>query len=147
MSKRRELYRIPEKGRIAGVCAGLSEYSGIELWLVRIIAFSGLLLSGSIFFLAYVAAWFILEQKDASVSDDDYEKQTFKSKDFGRFHGETVTIKPVEIKEKIWQRGEPPRRALHDIVTQFSQIEGRLQKMERYVTSPEFTVAREINKL
>ena len=63
------------------------------------------------------------------------------------FHGETVTIKPVEIKEKIWQRGEPPRRALHDIVTQFSQIEGRLQKMERYVTSPEFTVAREINKL
>ncbi|MGL5769984.1 MAG: PspC domain-containing protein, partial [Plesiomonas shigelloides] len=30
------LYRYPREGKVAGVCAGLAHYFGIEVWLVRI---------------------------------------------------------------------------------------------------------------
>ena len=36
MNTRGELTRDPDKGKISGVCAGVAEYFGIELWLVRI---------------------------------------------------------------------------------------------------------------
>lgn len=136
MSRRRgELYRDPKCGKVAGVCAGLSDYFNMELWLVRIIFISAVLLLGGPFFIvAYIACWFILEVKPETLPN---QSKT-----------ETVnTEKPIEVKSKVWQAGEPPRRALHDLKEQFDRIDGRLQAMEKYVTSPEFTVSREINKL
>lgn len=136
MSRQRgELYRDPTRGKVAGVCAGLSDYFNMELWLVRIIFISAVLLLGGPFFIvAYIACWFILDIKpqnhsplgDAPTTDPE---------------------RPIEVKSKVWQAGEPPRRALHDLKEQFVRIDGRLQAMETYVTSPEFTVSREINKL
>ena len=57
--EKKQLNRIPEQGKIAGVCAGVAEYTGTEPWLVRIIWFSGLVLSGGFFLVAYIAGWFI----------------------------------------------------------------------------------------
>ena len=51
------------------------------------------------------------------------------------------------MKSRIWQAGEPPKQAFHDIRRKFQTLELELQVIERYVTSPEFTVSREINKL
>ncbi|MDP5213787.1 envelope stress response membrane protein PspC [Pseudoalteromonas tunicata] len=133
-SQKRELYRDPSKGKIAGVCAGLSEYLSMELWLVRIIFISAVLLTGGPFFVvAYVAAWFILDKKPGT---DSAIKTSSR-----------VDERPVEVKFKVWQAGEPPRRALQDLKEQLSRIDSRIQNMERYVTSAEFTVSHEINKL
>lgn len=128
MSNRKELYRDPDKGRIAGVCAGISDYFNFELWLVRIIFVSGFLLSGSLFFVGYIAAWFILEQKPKNT-----EQQP--------------TPHAPEVKFKVWQKGEPPRKALQELKNYLSGLDERIQRMESHVTSPEFTVSREINKL
>ncbi|MBO6226596.1 MAG: PspC domain-containing protein, partial [Shewanella sp.] len=46
-SNGRTLYRIPQSGKIAGVCAGIAEYFAIETWLVRVLAVSIFLLGGS----------------------------------------------------------------------------------------------------
>lgn len=133
MSTKRELYRDPVRGKIAGVCAGFSDYFNMELWLVRIIVVSALLLTGGWFvFVAYIAAWFILEKKprekqSSTFTDDQHD--------------------PLEVKFKVWQKGEPPRRALQDLKDRLGRVDTRLQEMERYVTSTEFTVSREINKL
>lgn len=136
MSRRRgELYRDPKRGKVAGVCAGLSDYFNMELWLVRIIFISAVLLIGGPFFIvAYIACWFILEVKPEALPNQSKTEAV-------------NTEKPIEVKSKVWQAGEPPRRALHDLKEQFDRIDGRLQAMEKYVTSPEFTVSREINKL
>ncbi|NCO45477.1 MAG: PspC domain-containing protein, partial [Vibrio sp.] len=40
----RELYKDPVNGKIAGVCAGLANYLGLEVWLVRILVISAALL-------------------------------------------------------------------------------------------------------
>lgn len=135
MSKlKRELYRDPSRGKIAGVCAGLSDYFNMELWLVRIIFISAVVLTGGPFFVvAYIACWFILDKKELSA--DEILKTSDKEE------------RPVEVKFKVWQAGEPPRRALQDLKEQLSRVDSRIQTMEKYVTSPEFTVSHEINKL
>lgn len=135
MSKlKRELYRDPSRGKIAGVCAGLSDYFNMELWLVRIIFISAVLLTGGPFFVvAYIACWFILDKKELSYD------QVLKT--------DSKEERPVEVKFKVWQAGEPPRRALQDLKEQLFRVDSRIQSMEKYVTSPEFTVSHEINKL
>ena len=132
MSTKRELLRDPLRGKIAGVCAGLSDYFNMELWLVRIIFVSAVLLTGGpLFVVAYIAAWFILDKKEPATANTNSTK-----------HDD-----PLEVKFKVWQKGEPPRRALQDLKERLTRVDVRLQDMERHVTSSEFTVSREINKL
>jgi len=50
----RNLYRDPQRGKIAGVCAGLAEYFGVETWIVRLLAISGLIFAG---FITLPARW------------------------------------------------------------------------------------------
>ncbi len=150
-----ELYRLKREGKIAGVCAGLADYFGIETWLVRIICVSGVLLSGAFFVFAYIALWFILEvkpghEKDANQPGNQGHQGHWDEKFKGdinahiRSHFEE---KPVVVKERVWQAGEPPKQAFHDIADKYKDLEKRLQNLETYVTSTEFTVAREINRL
>ncbi|RZQ53391.1 envelope stress response membrane protein PspC [Pseudoalteromonas phenolica] len=130
---KRELYRDPKRGKIAGVCAGLSDYFNMELWLVRILFITAVLLSGGpLFVVIYIACWFILDKKEPSLSQST-----------GKFD----EIVPISVKFKVWQKGEPPRQALFDLKDRLTRLDNRIQSMETYVTSSEFTVSREINKL
>ena len=148
MSKkcRGELYRDPSNGKIAGVCAGLANYFGWEAWLVRILVVSGVLLGMGWFIVIYIAGWFILDKKHgASKKAAKKSKRNFNgSSEFVQndFAGESI-----KVKSRIWQSGEPPKQAFHDIRRKFKNLERELIMMEKYVTSPEFTVSREINKL
>jgi phage shock protein C len=151
MNTRKELYRDPDKGKIAGVCAGLSDYFGIELWLVRIIVLSAFFLTAGTFVLvSYVAAWFILDKKPGSTEKHDVFKHHRKSagnstKDWRNSSDDEE--EKINVKSKVWQAGEPPKQAFHDIKQRFARNEGRLRKVESYVTSSEFQLNREINNL
>ncbi|MEL7477479.1 MAG: envelope stress response membrane protein PspC [Pseudomonadota bacterium] len=130
---KRELYRDPKRGKIAGVCAGLSDYFNMELWLVRILFITAVLLSGGpLFVVVYIACWFILDKKEPT---------------FNPSANKTDEIDPISVKFKVWQKGEPPRQALFDLKDRLTRLDNRIQSMETYVTSSEFTVSREINKL
>jgi phage shock protein C len=145
---KKQLYRIPSQGKIAGVCAGVAEYTGAEIWLIRVIWLSGFLLSGGFFLIAYVACWFILDSRSAVFSNKSHSTNGEHSKDqWQRFDTSHDIDQAVEIKTKVWQAGEPPRRAYKDILSQFQSIEGRVREMESYVTSNEFTLKREISRL
>lgn len=145
MSFNREFYRDTEKGKIAGVCAGLAEYFGWEIWLVRILFVSGFLLSGSFFFLVYVLGWFILDPKNAKPSGKS-KQAPIQTRGKGWVSQSEEEVK-VEVKSKVWQAGEPPKQAFRDIQGQFGKLELRLRKMESYVTSSEFQLNREIGRL
>ncbi|OCQ52937.1 Phage shock protein C [Photorhabdus australis subsp. thailandensis] len=58
----RRLYRIPENGRIKGVCAGLAHYFGVPVSLIRAMAvlslFLGLL---GLVVIAYIILAFVLD--------------------------------------------------------------------------------------
>nr|WP_284246564.1 envelope stress response membrane protein PspC [Thalassotalea insulae] len=143
---RGELYRNPSQGKIAGVCAGLADYFGWETWLVRILVVSGVLLGMGWFIVIYIAAWFILDKKPGSVESNsaNCKRKVSKSRHAEKFD---ITNESIKVKSRIWQAGEPPKQAFHDIRRKFKTLECELRQIERYVTSPEFTVSREINRL
>lgn len=146
MKVRGELFRNKTKGKVGGVCAGLADYFGWETWLVRIIVASAILLGSGFVFVAYIAAWFILDKKEDHPSNQtQVQGQNAGFESSYQQGGEADDS--IRVKARIWQKGEPPRQAFHDISRKFKRLEGQLIAMERYVTSSEFNVAREINKL
>ncbi|AWL11336.1 hypothetical protein HMF8227_00841 [Saliniradius amylolyticus] len=139
MKRNGELYRHPQKGKIAGVCAGLADYFGWEVWLIRIALVSAVLLAGPFFVIAYIAAWFILDKAPASNAET-------QDSSFGK-GWQSSDEEAVEIKSRVWRAGESPRHAFQDIKHRFEHLEHRLRAMETYVTSSEFQLHREIDRL
>lgn len=133
--ERRELLRDDRNGKIAGICAGIADYFGWEVWLIRLIVVTSVLLGlGGLLPVLYVAAWFILEKKSVAEARQGVTPPRFEEK-------------PVEVKTRVWQRGEAPKSALHHLVAQFNSLEYRLRDMESHVTSAKFQLNRELNKL
>ena len=147
------LHRDPSKGKIAGVCAGIAEYFGMEIWLVRILTLTGFfLLAPPFFFVGYIAAWFILEKKPHGLSakprfDEFAARSQNKTNGKGWHNVSEEDSDKVVVKSKVWQAGEPPKQAFIDIKQRFANNESRLRKMETYVTSSEFQLNRELSKL
>lgn len=152
INRRGELYRNPSNGKIAGVCAGIADYFGWETWLVRILVVSGVLFGMPFLILGYVAAWFILDKnpkeqvKQSTYHQSGAPKFSQTGNSANREDDEQIN-ESIKVKARVWQSGEPPKQAFHDIRRKFSSLEKQLQAIEQYVTSSEFTVAREINKL
>ncbi|MBT42929.1 MAG: envelope stress response membrane protein PspC [Idiomarina sp.] len=121
-SIKRELCRNTEKGKLAGVCAGLADYLNIEAWIVRVVFFTGLIFSSGFFFILYVAGWLILDKKPTQPHH-------------------------MNVKTGVYQAGEPPHRAFRELNTELEELEHTLQKMERYVTSEQYNLHREFSKL
>ena len=134
MRNGKQLYRNPENARIAGVCSGVAEYFGLETWLVRI-------------FVAYIAAWFILDKKPAGLNEAPTPPVFSRGKGWTNPNNGQVKSPKVEVKTKVWQAGEPPKQAFHDIRNRFEKAEERLRKMETYVTSREYQLNKEISRL
>ncbi|MGU3190964.1 envelope stress response membrane protein PspC [Vibrio cholerae] len=129
MSKR-ELYRDPYNGKIAGVCAGLANYFGLEVWLVRILAITAALLGGTFLVLvAYVAMALMLEKLPKQYREDIRSQQAHT------------------LKSKPWAQGQAPKELLHTLDRDLSQVETRIRSVEAYVTSEAFKVNREFRKL
>ncbi|GAA0857727.1 envelope stress response membrane protein PspC [Aliiglaciecola litoralis] len=150
MTSDKQLRRNTHEGKIAGVCAGIAEYFGIETWLVRIATVAAtLLLAGPFVPVFYIAAWFILDKKqpDHGFAPNRHANFSNKSRVKGWQNDIDEDDKKVEVKSKVWQAGEPPKQAFYDIKQKFVRIEARLRKVETYVTSSEFQLNREINKL
>tara|TARA_R110001583_G_scaffold39758_3_gene127378 strand:+ start:285 stop:737 length:453 start_codon:yes stop_codon:yes gene_type:complete len=149
IGRRGELYRNPTNGKIAGVCAGIADYFGWETWLVRILVVSAVLFGMPFLILGYVAAWFILDKnpKGQVKQGKYYRAGTSTHSQYEGASNDGQTNESIKVKARVWQSGEPPKQAFHDIRRKFSSLEKQLQAIEYYVTSSEFTVAREINKL
>ncbi|PSU33311.1 envelope stress response membrane protein PspC [Photobacterium lutimaris] len=124
------LYRDPKNGKLGGVCAGVAEYFGMEIWLVRILTVSAFLLGvGFIVTLAYVAAWLILDK----MPEERIQQQTI--------------FREHQVKQKPWQAGKPAGQILQNVENELDNMEHELRDMEAYVTSSAFKVDREFRNL
>ncbi|GLS84210.1 envelope stress response membrane protein PspC [Paraferrimonas haliotis] len=126
---KRELYRDPVNGKIAGVCAGIAEYFNLEVWLVRVVALSTFLLGwfSGLPLVLYIAAWAVLDKKPVDIAPTEMGN--------------------VEVKKKLWQAGEPPKQALRDINANFRALELKLRRLESHVISDSYNLKREIDNL
>ena len=145
--QKKELYRDSANGKIAGVCAGLADYFGWETWLIRVLVVSATLFGMQFLILLYIAGWFILDKKPKSVTQHSKKAFNATSANPNADNEADLVNESIKVKSKVWQAGEPPQQAFYDIKRKFTLLEGQLRSIERYVTSPEYTVSREINKL
>ncbi|WP_312242837.1 envelope stress response membrane protein PspC [Pantoea sp.] len=69
--KGRKLWRLPEQGKLMGVCAGLADYLDIPVRLIRVIAVLSLFFGLFMFtVIAYLFLGFVLDVKPADASDE-----------------------------------------------------------------------------
>ena len=59
----RRLVRSRDDKMIAGVCAGVADYFGVDVTLVRLLTVLGAVFSGGTFVVAYVVAWLLLPEE------------------------------------------------------------------------------------
>lgn len=100
MSQRpRKLYRIPQQGKIKGVCAGIANYLDIPVRLVRVIVVLSMFFGLFVFTLvAYAALAFMLEEMPQSELDSQTPKNAGRLLDElgNELHDDEQRLREVE---------------------------------------------------
>jgi len=123
---KKTLYRDPKNAKLGGVCAGIAEYFGIEIWLVRLLVVSAFLFTAGFFVvIAYVIAYFMLDEMP--------EKQQWQQNAY----------KKHKVKNKAWQTGDSAQKILENISIELDQMQQKIEQLEDYATSFEYKINRE----
>lgn len=116
-----KLYRDKGNAMLAGVCAGLGDYLGMNVKALRLVT-----AIGAIFFLPFVAITYILLALLLPVRPVELEQEDPEKADFWR----DVNNAPADVFGNLRHR--------------FRELDMRLQRMEAFVTSREFAIDREL---
>ena len=121
-----KLYRNPRRGMVFGVCAGIAEYFGFDVTVTRVVVAVGAFFSFFLFVVAYVVLGLILpvrayapESEPGREARDRLERQVRSS----------------------------PHDTLANVRYRFRDLDARLQRLEKYVTSNRYKLDREFRKL
>jgi phage shock protein C len=118
-----KLYRNPRRGMVFGVCAGLAEYFGFDVTLTRVVVAAGALFAFPVIVAIYVLLGFLLPRKVYTGTEPD-------------------EANPVE--RQVRSR---PHDSLASVRYRFRDLDVRLQRLEKYVTSSRYKLDREFRKL
>ncbi len=121
---RTRFYRNKRQGKVNGICAGIADYTGLDVTLVRIALIAAIVLgAGALLPVYFIAGWVADDQPREIAADDKDER-------------------------KFWQgvRASPGQSA-RDIRGRMRSIDRRLAEIEQYVTVENRSLAREIEQL
>lgn len=123
-ASRTRFYRNKREGKVLGVCAGIAEYTGIDVSMVRLMFLFTLFMSGGSILPVYFIAGMMAPDKPDEFSSAPVEEQ------------------------KFWQgvRASPGRSA-RAIGGRLRDIDRRLADIEHYVTTENRSLANEIDSL
>lgn len=120
---RRRFYRSREKALIAGVCAGLADYFGFNLKVTRVLAVIAFFMAMPMTLLIYIGTVLLVPPAPAVNSQPAYDPEFRKA----------VRSAPLQT--------------LSDVRRRFQSLDGRLARLERYVTSSRYKLDQEFRKL
>jgi phage shock protein C len=123
-ASRTRFYRNKRDGKFMGVCAGIADYTGIDVNMVRLMFLFSLFISGGSILPVYFIAAFLAPDTPNELSNET----------------------PAE--REFWQgvRASPGRSA-RAIGGRLRDIDRRLADIEHYVTTENRSLAREIDDL
>lgn len=119
----RRFYRSKDRAMIAGVCAGVADYFGFNLKATRFLAFICLLMATPMALVVYFGIVFLVP---SSVG--------------GRYGSDRHS----EFRQAL---RSSPAQTISDVKRRFQSLDGRLARLERYVTSPRFNLDQEFRNL
>ena len=124
-ASRTKFYRDKQNAKWKGVCAGIADYTGLDVTLVRIGLVVFTILGG--FPWTLIAYWIAAWMAPVKPSDLTYES-------------------PEDA--KFWQGVRTnPRRTARLVRSRFRDLDRRLADIEAYVTSSNSRLSREIEQL
>ena len=124
-TSRNRLYRDPENRVIFGVCAGLADYFGFDLRLTRICV-----ALGAIFFFPTVPILYLI--LGLLLNEAPRVSRARDSKEY------------EDLRRRV--RAEP-HATLRSVRHRFRELDRRLQRLEKHVTSKKFRLQREFDGL
>jgi phage shock protein C len=120
---RTTLYRDKINAKLMGVCAGIADYTGVNVRWVRIMAFLSIFIFQGITIPAYLIAGLILNKKPTELYVDKEE-------------------------QKYWQGvRQNPQRTAREIRARFRDIDRRLANVETHYVSSNPSLTAEIERL
>jgi phage shock protein C len=123
-ASRTRFYRDKRNGKLCGICAGIADYTGFDVSLVRVCFLAAVFMSGGSVLPFYFIAAMVTPTKPRALELGDREEHQF------------------------WQGVRAsPARAARDISGRFKDIDRRLADIESYVTTENRSLAREIEQL
>lgn len=123
MSTRTKFYVDKKEAKWLGVCAGITDYTGFDLTLVRVAMIVLTIATSGWVFIAYVAAGLLAPKKPYGL----YETQE---------------------DAKFWQGVRTnPKRSTSEVRSKFRDIDRRLADIELHYTSRNSRLAEEIDSL
>ena len=123
-ASRTRFYRDKENGKMFGICAGIADYTGFDVNLVRVCFLAAVFMSGGSVLPFYFIAAMVTPTKPRSFAMETREEN------------------------KFWQGVRAsPARAARDISSRFKDMDRRLADIESYVTTENRSLAREIEQL
>ena len=137
------LERDDENAKIVGVCAGIANYYGVEAWVVRCIAVTGLLFFGSIVFPAYWIMYFVMDSPSSTAKDSD-ARSTRRNQRSRKWRGRKESSM---TQSRYTAAPESPRRNLRNVQSDLREVELRLRRMETHVTSGQYELQRELHRI
>lgn len=149
------LYRGPNS-KIAGVCAGFARYFGLEAWVVRLVAVTGVIFIPTLVLPAYIAAYFVMDTSPAGGSRRRHARRRRHSRRFARQTrmgatsdqaAETVQGENEQVDYVAAATDWPPRRMLNHSRADFAQAELRLRRIESFVTSDQYELQKELRNM
>lgn len=121
--RRTKFYLDKQNGKWLGVCAGVADYTGIDVTWVRIATVLTTIFAFQPLFLIYFIVGWVAQAKPLGLYDTQEEA-------------------------KFWQGTRAnPRRSVHGLRSQFRDIDRRLADVEVMVTSRNNRLAQEIDAL
>jgi phage shock protein C len=124
MSSRTKFYLDKRNKKWLGVCAGLADYTGVDVLWWRVGAVVATIAGAGILPLVYIVIGLMAEAKPA----DFYEQSA--------------------VDQKFWQKVRlAPSRSIRDVHSSFRDIDRRLAHVERHYTSQNTRLADEIDNL
>ena len=119
------LRRIPERGWIAGVCAGIAEYFGWNVKLLRVALVVAVVLGAGAMIVVYLILWYVMDPIEPAY--------------YAGSPGHDGGNDP----------GSPPGRrpSMAEVQVRFERLDQRLRGIEECVTDKEFELRRELKKL
>ncbi len=116
------LTRDPQRAMVAGVCAGLADYFGFDLRGLRLVVVLLALVFSPFVITSYVVLALVLPKRDSKPTLDREHAQFWRE----------VSNRPADVFGSLRHR--------------FRALDLRVQRMEAFVTSPQFTIDRELKQ-
>jgi len=172
---RKPIYKNTRDKRIAGVCSGIADYLEVNYFAVRAVTLGSLFVFGPFTFWAYLICAFVFDPDPSTMDSDTYarkmakkqrwsdkrrQRSEYRAEKRARRHGYRNSYVNEEYRSKVVdsenreddevsgaKNNESSNYSSQECATIYKTLETRLRDIEAYMTSKQFRLHCEINRI